>query len=395
MLRKYNYNLETGTVGSDDDNIANLYNINRMEMKVNFSTSDLDKLEKPLGELYFMTSDMKVHLNRFMGVYGEKVDGDTFTAIATAIDEAMEMADKAIEDSCDEEPETQKICEVFPAVYRKLLAIVPTVLLMDDQSTGRAPIKKDSLPSEPDDDLHDEAIVKEIMRGKKRDLMFNGRKWLVLYVKDGMALILTEDITENRAYHTNEEGELARESSFKFPFPTGADSLPGVTWETCDLRQYLNGEFLQTFSKEQQERIAETKINTPDNLWYGTAGGNDTLDRIFLLSLEEADLYFGNSKNYLKRKSSSRGQWGIPKKDDNGTFVSNAHDRNREATMISQWGDRRAESWWLRSSGFKSMYVALVDSHGTATGLGGCIEVKGTLYYSRYEGVRPALWLRL
>jgi hypothetical protein len=138
IVRKYNYRLETGTVGTDNDNIANiLYNINRMEMKITFASSDLPTLDKALGELYFMISDSKVHLNSFLEVFGSKTKTDTVGAVAAALDGAMEDADNAIEMSCADQVDTVKICAVFPKVYKALLDIVPFVLALDAQAVGR------------------------------------------------------------------------------------------------------------------------------------------------------------------------------------------------------------------------------------------------------------------
>ena len=68
-----------------------------------------------------------------------------------------------------------------------------------------------------------------------------------------------------------------------------------VTWETCDLRKWLNGDFLETeFSIKEQEAILETAVKNPDNKTYKTKGGNDTKDKIFLLSLDEVRKYFQN-----------------------------------------------------------------------------------------------------
>ena len=134
MLRKYNYNIETGTVGTDDDNIANiLYNINRMEMRKSYSCSDLKELDRTMGELFFMISDSKVHLNRFLKIFGEKVNADTVNVIITALDNALQTVRTAREDESD----TVKMCTAFPDVYQNLLEIVPTVLDLDNQAVGR------------------------------------------------------------------------------------------------------------------------------------------------------------------------------------------------------------------------------------------------------------------
>ena len=66
------------------------------------------------------------------------------------------------------------------------------------------------------------------------------------------------------------------------------------TWEKSDIRRWLNNEFLNTaFTKNEQAAIITTEIFTPD--YYGIDGGENTLDRIFLLSLDEAAQYFENA----------------------------------------------------------------------------------------------------
>ena len=66
-----------------------------------------------------------------------------------------------------------------------------------------------------------------------------------------------------------------------------------VTWETCTLRTWLNEDFYTTaFSKKERGYIAETLVKNEDNPEYGTVGGNDTRDKVFLLSIGEATTYF-------------------------------------------------------------------------------------------------------
>ncbi len=71
-----------------------------------------------------------------------------------------------------------------------------------------------------------------------------------------------------------------------------------ITWEECSLRRWLNDTFFSAaFSKEEQQAVV---LNHTDNgpsqccSKYATTGGNDTLDRVFLLSYTEADRYFEN-----------------------------------------------------------------------------------------------------
>jgi hypothetical protein len=97
------------------------------------------------------------------------------------------------------------------------------------------------------------------------DIMeFGSYGWRVLDVSEGKALLLSEYILEFMAY--NEE-------------------VAETTWETCTLRAYLNGEFLNNFGTDDRARIAPMRNSNKDNQWYGTSGGNDTDDYIFLLSL--------------------------------------------------------------------------------------------------------------
>ena len=161
---------------------------------------------------------------------------------------------------------------------------------------------------------------------------FGGLDWRVLDVKDGKALLITEDIVEKRAYN---------------------DEFVDVTWETCSLRNYLNGNFLRAhFSAEEQGRIALTTVANNDNAQYGTPGGNDTQDKLFLLSIEEANSYFADKA-----------------------------DRVAKYNGPDYW-------WWLRSPGNYASYAAYVSNDG-GVGAGGDDVNRVN------NGVRPALWLNL
>ena len=83
-----------------------------------------------------------------------------------------------------------------------------------------------------------------------------------------------------------------------------------VTWETCDLRGVLNGEFLNiVFSSEEIDGILDSQLHTEDNTAKGTKGGNDTVDRVFLLSAEEAEKYFSSDEDRIGVPSVRFYQW--------------------------------------------------------------------------------------
>ena len=106
-------------------------------------------------------------------------------------------------------------------------------------------------------------------------IQFGGYGWRVLDVKDGKALLLSDKVLERKAIH--HDGKVI------------------ITWADSDMRQYLNGEFLGGIPADERAKIAETTVANKDNQWYGTKGGNDTKDKIFLLSLDEVVKYFGDS----------------------------------------------------------------------------------------------------
>ncbi|MCL1832537.1 MAG: DUF6273 domain-containing protein [Oscillospiraceae bacterium] len=143
---------------------------------------------------------------------------------------------------------------------------------------------------------------------------------------------MNEDVTDNKSYHAD-----------------GVD----ITWEYSSIRNYLNGEYYNTFTAGEQARIVETTIINSDNPEYGTAGGNDTTDKIFLLSIDEVNLYFS---------------------DENSKIAYNAEG-------VALW-------WWLRSPGLGS-----IDAAGVY--IDGSVCVSGCNVNSFNGGVRPALWLNL
>ena len=98
-------------------------------------------------------------------------------------------------------------------------------------------------------------------------------EWRVLEVSNDRALLITKDAIDRKPYDYDDCKPYDYE-------------LRDITWEECSLRQWLNYEFInQAFSKEEQNEIILTNISNPNNARYGTRGGNNTQDKIFLLSI--------------------------------------------------------------------------------------------------------------
>ncbi|MDR0197847.1 MAG: DUF6273 domain-containing protein [Oscillospiraceae bacterium] len=190
-------------------------------------------------------------------------------------------------------------------------------------------------------------------------IQFGGYDWRVLEKRDGKALIVTEEITESRAYH-GEWGD--------------------ITWETCDLRAELNGGFYNSFGKKDRARIAKTVIVNEDNQWNGALGGEDTDDYVFLLSLEEVVRYFGDS-GQLQEQPENDGSYGWWD-EEYAVWIDDQYNDDRKA-----YYEGSASWWWLRSPGRYGHNAARVSTNGY-------IDVYGDSFLSPL-GVRPALWLNL
>jgi len=207
--------------------------------------------------------------------------------------------------------------------------------------------------------LKNDSIRADITVGKK--FSFGGIAWLVLAVVDFKLLLISEKTFEKRNYH---------------------DVNVYITWEGCTLRQYLNGEFYNNLGAEKKA-IAETRNNNFDNLWYGTSGGNETTDKIFLLSIDEADKYFNDSGDYInKRRKNYRGSI-----EDKGGYIFNAYNESR----IAKEGNGKENDWWLRSPGNGGNKAAFVFTEGRIIVDGHDVKYD----FNGGKGVRPALWLNL
>jgi len=138
-----------------------------------------------------------------------------------------------------------------------------------------------------------------------------------------------------------------------------------VTWETSTLRKWLNGAFTDTaFSAEDQERIQTTQVPAGGNSRYSTDPGGDTRDKVFLLSIDEANTLFdGDAARQCKSTELAQVQGAYAVKNGN------------------TW-------WWLRSPGSYSDYAASVFNDGSVNYSGINVNYVGST-------VRPVVVLRL
>lgn len=204
--------------------------------------------------------------------------------------------------------------------------------------------------------------MKDIKTGSL--LSFGDYDWRVLDIQKDAALLITEEIIEQRPYH---------------------DGYQDITWADCALRAYLNGEFYDKFSAAEKARILQVTNKNPDNPWYGTNGGADTQDKLFLLSLHEAACqYFGDSSANLYYPGKNQRYWFQRK------------DKNNSKRLAKLQGKDWCWWWWLRSPGRVSVKAVYIWGTDGTIGIQGNNILIGNLSDGKCTGgVRPALWLRL
>ena len=143
--------------------------------------------------------------------------------------------------------------------------------------------------------------------------------WRVLKNEDGKLFVISEKILEYHIFNSY---------------------VPSTTWETSSIRAWLNGYSennpnygdnfnTKAFNAGEQAAIANTHVTNNVSNSFGVNGGNDTNDKIFLLSLDEVQ---DDSLGFT---------------DDNSRQAyTTAYARNTG----SGYNENRA-AWWLRSLG--------------------------------------------
>ena len=144
------------------------------------------------------------------------------------------------------------------------------------------------------------------------------------------------------------------------------DFIEKVTWETCSLREWMNHTFLQeAFSDTEQLKIQSVTVPAERNPYYDTDPGNNTADKLFLLSATEVKTYFKT-------------------------------DESRQCSF-TPWADYLYNrgvgcAWWLRTPGCR--FNEYDENNGVYVGSLGEINYSGGAVTERYSvGVRPAMWI--
>jgi hypothetical protein len=182
----------------------------------------------------------------------------------------------------------------------------------------------------------------------RRDIPEGPLKWQVLAVENGKLLLITDQLVYEGWYHKK---------------------LDTVSWAGSSIRAWLNSKFLSaTFTAEQQQQIATMQHANVDNLDSAT-----TEDKVFLLSIAEAQTYFPTNASRKAKMCYYDGGW----------VVTECFDMH----------------WWLRSQGSWVMYktekivraAAVSAFTGEIDTTGGNVGGNNANNY----GIRPAIWVTL
>ena len=122
-------------------------------------------------------------------------------------------------------------------------------------------------------------------------------------------------------------------------------------------------------------------VENPDNPDSGVDGGNNTEDRLFLLSVYEVEEYY--------EREAFREAW----------LSSKAHSSAQEYNPDG-YISGLSSSWWTRTPGDGGLSFICVDSHGEfetrPTGLASDLYTSGIVVADDKNGagVRPAMWIQ-
>ncbi len=171
-------------------------------------------------------------------------------------------------------------------------------------------------------------------------------EWIVLAIEGDKALLISRYVLDQQEFASEKAND---------------------TWETSDLRAWLNGTFINAaFNQGQQDAIITTTLdNGPDTgyAYFRNENGAATADKVFCLSYQEVLRYIGTSeKRTCLVTDYVASQPGVY-----DTMTGNAY-------------------WWLRSTGL---------AHGEASAIYMTGIVNSQSVDVDYVAVRPAMWVDL
>jgi hypothetical protein len=170
--------------------------------------------------------------------------------------------------------------------------------------------------------------------------------WRVLAVEKHRALVISDCVLDYEPFHT----------------------WSAVIWKDSLARVWAMDFYDEAFSQEEKKRIRLTTIHTSDKpVWSDDTAdeaGVKTRDRVFLLSMQEAQRYFAADEDRVAKAT---------------VYMQSKYGAKPDPDCIC--------GWWLRNRGFNVSYASDVLPHGEIDDYGEEVYESG--------GMRPAMWINL
>lgn len=227
-----------------------------------------------------------------------------------AAEEARKIAEQKMEQVASIEASNKRVAKILKVTM--LIAVIVVILLkfvivpnvnynkaMNLVATGSIIEAYDLLVSldgykdsaEVADSIYDQYKLEKVKAAKIGDRVIfgsyeqdnnidNGKEsieWVVLDVNENGVMLISKLGLDCKPYHEREMG---------------------ITWENCSLRKWLNNDFINSaFSDEEKAYIQMVTVPAHKKLKYDTDPGNDTQDKVFILSSIEAVECFRNTSD--------------------------------------------------------------------------------------------------
>ena len=209
-------------------------------------------------------------------------------------------------------------------------------------------------------DTSDDRYFDKVTNNGYRYFKWERIKWKVLDNNGSTLFVVADKVLDSKVYNDERIG-----------------ATWSITWEKSKIRKWLNNSFYNTaFASNEQNAIVTQNVVNDDNSYEGTEAGNNTTDKVYLLSIGEVtNASYGFCSNYVTYSGSRRMQISSYA-NARGTWKST--DSGYEGNC---W-------WWLRSPGYSEYFAARVYQEGY-------ISVCGLYVYEGPGGVLPALHINL
>jgi V8-like Glu-specific endopeptidase len=162
------------------------------------------------------------------------------------------------------------------------------------------------------------------------------------------------------------------------PFMSNDDP---VQWSNSYVRQFLNNDFFnRAFSASEQTMIKSVTVKNAPNPLHGTSSGEDTVDKVYLPSLEEAMEYYG-IENCIEGGYEGVYAQATP------YAINHSISTERSGIWLEIPGSTNCW-WWLRSSGGN-------DQNATEIGSGGYLSFNGADATEHHRGLRPIIHINV